>query len=120
MPLPASQQPTMRASEVRSGTSLSSPAVAEERGLDARVRARSVSRLSDIVVSLAVVIAVLSVLLGGLLVWIAIAAERQSDEYRAIAGLVGVVVLVAGLIQGLLLALLVRYTGMKAAQILDS
>ena len=77
------------------------------------------SRLSDIVVSLAVVIAVLSALFGGLLVWFALAAERQSDEYRAIAGLVGVIVLVAGLIQSLLLALLGRYTGMKAAQILD-
>lgn len=78
------------------------------------------SRLSDTVVGLAIVIAVLSTLGGGLLIWIAIAAEGQSDEYRAIVGLVGFVVLVAGLIQALLLALLGRYTGMKAAQILDA
>ena len=84
-----------------------------------RSSAQSVLSLSGRVVTLAVVVGTLSVVGGGILILLAVIGSGAANEVRAVLALLGILTVLAGLVQALLLSLLGRYTAMKAEKILS-
>lgn len=84
-----------------------------------RSSAQSVLSLSRRVVTLAVVVGTLSVVGGGILLLLAVVGSGAANEVRVVLALLGILTVLAGLVQALLLSLLGRYTAMKAEKILS-
>lgn len=82
-----------------------------------RGNAQAVQRLSSWVVTFAYVIGTVSVIAGAYMALLGLAAGAGTVSFALVGG--GVVIAVTGLVQAVLLALLGRYTAMRASEVLQ-